>query len=70
MDLREIGWGSVEWIQLAQDRDRCRAVVPLKIFMCVYKPTVIMYGYDELVLCERQVSSLYRMFHLKLPQQQ
>jgi hypothetical protein len=21
MDLREIGWGSVEWIQLAQDRD-------------------------------------------------
>jgi hypothetical protein len=23
MDLREIGWGSEEWIQLAQDRDRC-----------------------------------------------
>jgi hypothetical protein len=22
MDLREIGWGSVEWIQLAQNRDR------------------------------------------------
>jgi hypothetical protein len=21
MDLREMGWGSVEWIQLAQDRD-------------------------------------------------
>jgi hypothetical protein len=21
MDLRDIGWGSVEWIQLAQDRD-------------------------------------------------
>jgi hypothetical protein len=27
MDLREISWGSVEWIQLAQDRDRWRAVV-------------------------------------------
>jgi hypothetical protein len=27
MDLREIGWGSVEWIQLAQDRDQWRAVV-------------------------------------------
>jgi hypothetical protein len=27
MDLREIGWGSVDWIQLAQDRDRGRAVV-------------------------------------------
>jgi hypothetical protein len=22
MALREIGWGSVDWIQLAQDRDR------------------------------------------------
>jgi hypothetical protein len=27
MDLREIGWESVEWIQLAQDRDRWRALV-------------------------------------------
>jgi hypothetical protein len=27
MDVRDIGWGSVEWIQLAQDRDRWRAVV-------------------------------------------
>jgi hypothetical protein len=27
MDLKEIGWGSVEWIQLAQDRGRWRALV-------------------------------------------
>jgi hypothetical protein len=27
MDLREIGWGSVDWIQLAQDSDRWRALV-------------------------------------------
>jgi hypothetical protein len=27
MDLREIGWGSVERIQLAQDRDPWRAFV-------------------------------------------
>jgi hypothetical protein len=27
MDLREIGWRGVEWIHLAQDRDRWRAVV-------------------------------------------
>jgi hypothetical protein len=27
MDLREIGWGCVDWIDLAQDRDRWRAVV-------------------------------------------
>jgi hypothetical protein len=26
LDLKEIGWGSVEWIQLAQDRDRWRVV--------------------------------------------
>jgi hypothetical protein len=24
MDLKEIGWGNVDWIQLAQDRDRWR----------------------------------------------
>jgi hypothetical protein len=27
MDLREIGWGSVEWIELADDGDRWWAVV-------------------------------------------
>jgi hypothetical protein len=27
MDLLEIGWGSVDWIGLAQDRDKWRALV-------------------------------------------
>jgi hypothetical protein len=27
MDLGEIGWGGVDWIGLAQDRDKGRAVV-------------------------------------------
>jgi hypothetical protein len=27
MDLLEIGWGSVDWIGLARDRDNWRAVV-------------------------------------------
>jgi hypothetical protein len=27
IDLREIGWGSVEWIHLAQDRDGWQALV-------------------------------------------
>jgi hypothetical protein len=27
MYLREIGWGSMDWINLAQDRDRWRALV-------------------------------------------
>jgi hypothetical protein len=26
-DLREIGWGSMDWIDLAQDRDQWRAFV-------------------------------------------
>jgi hypothetical protein len=27
MDLVEVGWGDVDWIDLAQDRDRWRALV-------------------------------------------
>jgi hypothetical protein len=27
MDLREIGWGGIDWIDLAQDRDLWRALV-------------------------------------------
>jgi hypothetical protein len=27
MDLREIGWGGIDWIDLPQDRDRWRALV-------------------------------------------
>jgi hypothetical protein len=27
VDLREIGWGGMDWIDLAQDRDQWRAVV-------------------------------------------
>jgi hypothetical protein len=27
MDLREIGWGDMDWFDLAQDRDQWRALV-------------------------------------------
>jgi hypothetical protein len=27
MDLREVGWGGIDWIDLAQDRDRWQALV-------------------------------------------
>jgi hypothetical protein len=27
MDLREIGWGGMDWTDLAQDRDQWRALV-------------------------------------------
>jgi hypothetical protein len=26
-DLGEVGWGDVDWIALAQDRDKCRTLV-------------------------------------------
>jgi hypothetical protein len=38
MDLGEIGWGGVEWIHLAQDRERWRAVVNAVINLRVLGP--------------------------------
>jgi hypothetical protein len=38
MDLREIGWGSVDWIQLTQDRDRWRAFVNTVMNLRVLAP--------------------------------
>jgi hypothetical protein len=29
MDLQEVGWGGMDWIDMAQDRDRWRSVVSL-----------------------------------------
>jgi hypothetical protein len=29
MDLRQVGWGNVDWIGLAEDRNRWRALVNL-----------------------------------------
>jgi hypothetical protein len=38
MDLREMGWGGVEWIQLAQDRDRWRAVMHTVMHLRILAP--------------------------------
>jgi hypothetical protein len=38
MDLREIGWENVDWIQLAQDRDRWRALVNTVMNLRVLAP--------------------------------
>jgi hypothetical protein len=37
IDLREIGWG-VDWIRLAQDRDRCWGVVSAVMNLRVLAP--------------------------------
>jgi hypothetical protein len=38
VDLREIGLGCVDWIRLAQDRDRWRAVVSVVMNLRVLAP--------------------------------
>jgi hypothetical protein len=45
MDLREIGWGSVDWTQLAQDRDRWRALVNTVMNLPVLVPQSYIYIY-------------------------
>jgi hypothetical protein len=39
LDLREIGWGGMDWIDLAQDRDKWRALVN----------TVITFGFHNML---------------------
>jgi hypothetical protein len=35
MDLRDIEWGGMDWIDLAQDRDQWRAVVNMVMYLRV-----------------------------------
>jgi hypothetical protein len=42
MDLKEIGWGGVEWIHLAQDRSRWRAVVNAVMNLRVLAPRICL----------------------------
>jgi hypothetical protein len=42
MDLTEIGLGSVDWIQLAQDRDRWRALVNTVMNLRVLAPRSLL----------------------------
>jgi hypothetical protein len=39
MDLVEVGWGNVDWICLAQDRNRCRSLV--KLVLNLWVPLIV-----------------------------
>jgi hypothetical protein len=41
MNLRETGWGGVEWIHLAQDRDRWQALVNAVMNLQVLAPQLV-----------------------------
>jgi hypothetical protein len=38
VDLRETGWGDVEWVELSQDRGQWRAVVNVVMILQVLVP--------------------------------
>jgi hypothetical protein len=35
MDLQEVGWGGMDWIDMAQDRDRWQALVSAVMYLRV-----------------------------------
>jgi hypothetical protein len=43
MDVKEIGWGRVEWIQLAQDRDRWRSLLNTLMNIRVMAPRSLFF---------------------------
>jgi hypothetical protein len=50
LDLREIGLGCVDWIRLAQDRDRWRAVVNAVMNLRVLAPRSY-----SVIICENNI---------------
>jgi hypothetical protein len=47
IDLREVGWDGVDWIDLAQDRDQWRALVNYIELLCKYYSARTDKNYEE-----------------------
>jgi hypothetical protein len=58
IDLREISWGSVDWIQMAQDRDLWRALVNTVMNIRVLAPPEFLMQYIYISF-ESRKSSIY-----------
>jgi hypothetical protein len=48
MDLRDIGWGVVDWIQLAQNRDQWRDLVNAEMNLLVLTSRSCMLRFTDL----------------------
>jgi hypothetical protein len=60
MDLREIGFGGVDWIRLSQDRDRWRDVVSAVMNLRVLAPRSQLVSFKNLLHWTGKVKCTHR----------
>jgi hypothetical protein len=67
MDFVEVGWGDVDWIGLAQDRDRWRALVNSVLNLRFYKMLGHYRVYKQLGISRVVLSSMELVIWGKYP---
>jgi hypothetical protein len=50
MDLGEVGWGGVDWICLAEDKDKSRALVIMNVQGSITEPLLFLPRSSSVVL--------------------